>query len=189
MRLLANNEVQEEAKAAFLQADGDQPCQFIKIAGPTRSGKSTFANALLGTTAFQTSDSAEPCTQGIDFCGLRPLAPLARRLGIEGSASGLLSILDIEGGGDRSLQYDVQNLMSAFMLPGVVIWNVLGHPRGPRCWTSSLSSAASAASSWIGWRGRDVPQRPHCSHSGLQPHVFRGPDPAPVTGGRTRDKQ
>jgi len=128
MRLLANNEVQEEAKAAFLQADGDQPCQFIKIAGPTRSGKSTFANALLGTTAFQTSDSAEPCTQGIDFCGLRPLAPLARRLGIEGPTSGLLSILDIEGGGDRSLQYDVQNLMPAFMLPGVVIWNVLGHP-------------------------------------------------------------
>eukprot|EP00667_Euglena_gracilis_P007498 EG_transcript_7571 len=127
MRLLACNAVAEEAKEVFLQADADQPCQFVKIAGPTRSGKSTFANALLGDFSFETSNSAEPCTQGIDFCGLKPFGPIARRLGVE-DAPGLVSILDIEGGGDRSVQYDVQNLMPAFMLPGVVVWNVLGHP-------------------------------------------------------------
>eukprot|EP00668_Euglena_longa_P002753 GGOE01003216.1.p1 GENE.GGOE01003216.1~~GGOE01003216.1.p1 ORF type:complete len:501 (-),score=137.32 GGOE01003216.1:224-1726(-) len=127
MRLLASNEVTEEAKAVFIQADNDQPCQFVKIAGPTRSGKSTFANALLGDFSFETSNSAEPCTQGIDFCGLKPFVPIAQRLGLEGTP-GMISILDIEGGGDRSVQYDVQNLMPAFMLPGVVVWNVLGHP-------------------------------------------------------------
>ena len=128
MRLLANNEVNEESKSVFLQAESDSMCQFIKIAGPTRSGKSTFANTITNGNHFQTSDSAEPCTRGIDFCALLPYVPISIRFGVQESFKGLLSILDIEGGGDRSLQYDVQNYLPAFMLPGVVVWNVLGHP-------------------------------------------------------------
>eukprot|EP01012_Entosiphon_sulcatum_P044016 TRINITY_DN58515_c0_g1_i1.p1 TRINITY_DN58515_c0_g1~~TRINITY_DN58515_c0_g1_i1.p1 ORF type:complete len:505 (+),score=94.51 TRINITY_DN58515_c0_g1_i1:37-1551(+) len=130
MRLISSNALHAAAQQLFFDADQTACCQFVKIAGPTRSGKSTFANQLVGETVFTTSDSAEPCTQGVDCSTFFPLPSLAERSGCPSAQVPrlLTCVMDIEGGGDRDMRHDVRNYLPGFLLPGVVIWNVIGHP-------------------------------------------------------------
>ncbi len=82
-------------------------------------GKSFLANQLAKQDGlFQISNAADPCTTGIDIS--RHVLPAT----IFGStSSSCVALLDVEGQGDRSMEYDSRLATVVLSLSKVVLFN------------------------------------------------------------------
>ncbi len=83
------------------------------------SGKSFLANQLAKQDGlFKISNSADPCTTGIDIC--QRVLPAT----VFGSnSSSCVALLDVEGQGDRSMEYDSRLATVVLSLSKVVLFN------------------------------------------------------------------
>ena len=107
--------VQDQATAT-LQALGVEKLSLVMVYGQARTGKSFLMNKLIGEPGFFTVRAGHvPTTVGVDLSPFMPYSAFTGSTGSSSSSSSSSSstagdkvgFVDVEGQGDRGINYDV----------------------------------------------------------------------------------
>ncbi|CAN0313167.1 unnamed protein product, partial [Scytosiphon promiscuus] len=138
-----------------------KPLNLITISGQARTGKSFFMNTLAGAAdndVFAVGGGSHPCTVGSfistttrslsDFgseLGSPPLSSSMSGMNLGDSVQPEIGFVDVEGKGDKDINYELKLATPLLLLSKVVIYNWRGLPAKATILDSLGTMRAAAA--------------------------------------------
>lgn len=114
----------QPAATASLRGLGPDKLGLVTIHGQAKTGKSFLMNKLMDQPGFfAVRGGNTPTTVGVD---LSPMKPYAEFAGGRGADGGKIAFVDVEGQGDRGVDYDVMLTAPLLLVSKAVIFNWRG---------------------------------------------------------------
>lgn len=114
-----------DAATASLQGIGADKLGLVMIHGQAKTGKSFLMNKLMDQPGFfAVRGGNKPTTIGVDLSPIKPYADFAG--GCDSAGVGKIAFVDVEGQGDKGVDYDVMLTAPLLLVSKVVIFNGRG---------------------------------------------------------------